>query len=61
MKHNEYRHVQPLRELEWLARYFSENCREDLAQEIVEHLNVLGSHPEDSTVIELKRDAEEAA
>lgn len=32
---------QPMRELEWLARYFGEHCREDLAEDIFNQIRGL--------------------
>jgi len=47
MRHDEHGN-QPLRELEWLAQYFREHSREDLAQEIFARLVHLRHYAQDS-------------
>ncbi len=51
---------QPLRELGWLAHYFEEHSREDLAQEIFEKVRRLRQQAQeslqnDSNVVPMKR------
>jgi len=47
-KQNEHQNAQPLRELEWLAHYFKEHCREDLAQQIFKQVKILRQRAQDS-------------
>lgn len=48
MERDEHQKAQPLRELEWLARYFIEHGREDLAEEIFAQLKSLRHRAQDS-------------
>jgi len=47
---NEHEHdkAQPLRELEWLAHYFREHGRDDMAKEIFEQVQAIRHHAQDS-------------
>jgi hypothetical protein len=45
---HEHDKAQPLRELEWLAYYFREHGRDDIAKEIFEQLQAMRHHAQDS-------------
>jgi len=48
MNYNDYQSAQPLRELTWLANYFKEHGREDLARQIFLQIKALRLRAQDS-------------
>ena len=48
MAYEEHDNMQPLRELEWLTKYFKKHCREDLAGAISRELKDLRMRAQDA-------------